>query len=237
MSITTNMNQQQRLDYIFNDMDGRTGKRFDWIYVLLDDVQTLIDGFVGYQNGKLTTFSRRGLGGGNVSIPILVCTGLELVSVLHAGKTAYPPFTGYNAIDNVERFVDNFFPIHARKIIRLMWEGVRNGVDHLFIPNAMTHGRVCIDFSFVLTSPSRVTKDNSNRITITINSIEFCLTLRNAIDVYRNRLQTDQDLQIKFINAWDSIKAKNIDKDIQKSKEVLYLLNELKQGTSIDLFQ
>lgn len=101
----------------------------------------------------------------------------------------------------------------------------------------MTHGQVCIDFSFVLTSPSRVTKDNSNRITITINSIEFCLTLRNAIDVYRNRLQTDQDLQIKFINAWDSIKAKNIDKDVQKSKEVLYLLNELKQGTSIDLFQ
>jgi hypothetical protein len=57
------------------------------------------------------------------------------------------------------------------------------------------------------------------------------------LDAYGNMLQTDQDLQVKFINAWDSIKAKNIDKDVQKSKEVLYLLNELKQGTSIDLFQ
>lgn len=39
------MNLQQRIDYIFNEVDGRTGKRFDWLYVLLDDIQTLIDGF------------------------------------------------------------------------------------------------------------------------------------------------------------------------------------------------
>lgn len=131
MTIAAQMNLQQRLDYIFNNMDSRTGKRFDWIYVLLDDIQSLIEGFAAYQKGQVRTTSGRGLGGGNVSITILVCTGLELVSALHVGKTAYPPFTGYNATDNVERFVNNFFPIHAQKIPRLIWEGVRNGVDHL----------------------------------------------------------------------------------------------------------
>lgn len=108
----------------------------------------------------------------------------------------------------------------------------------IFIPNAMIHGQVNIDFNFVLTHPSQVIKDNknSNMITIRINSIDFCKVLRNAIDTYKSRLQTNQDLQINFISAWESIKPKNIGKDIQKSKEVLYLLNELQQVNYINLF-
>lgn len=109
ISIATKMNLQQRLDYIFNNMDDRRGKRFDWIYVLLDDIQSLIEGFDGYEKGEITTSSGRGLGGGSVSIPILAYTGLELVSALHAGKAAHPSFTGYNTTDNVECFVNSFF--------------------------------------------------------------------------------------------------------------------------------
>ena len=90
--VATKMNLQQRLDYIFNNMDDRRGKRFDWIYVLLDDIQSLIEGFDGYEKGEITTSSGRSLGGGNVSIPILAYTGL-----------------GYNTTDNVECFVNSFF--------------------------------------------------------------------------------------------------------------------------------
>lgn len=110
-------------------------------------------------------------------------------------------------------------------------------MDHLFVPNAMIHGQVSIDFNFVLTQPSQIIKDNknSNMIATRINSIDFCKVLRSAIDTYKNRLQTNRDLQINFINAWESIKPKKIDKDIQKSKELLYLLNELKQANYIDL--
>jgi hypothetical protein len=101
-----------------------------------------------------------------VSIAILVCTGLELVSALHVGKTNYSPQKGYNAIDNVECFVKNFFPIHAREIPRLLWEGVRNGVDHLFIPKAKMCGQNRLDLTFVLDGQSQVTKESNNNIII-----------------------------------------------------------------------
>lgn len=233
------MNPQQRLGYIFNNVDNRTGKRFDWIHAIINDIQSLIDGSTGFKKGNIIPTSGRDLGGGNVSISLLVCTGLELVSALHAGKTAYPPFTGYNATDNVGHFITNFFPIHAQKIPRLIWEGVRNGVDHLFIPYSMTCGQVSIDFKFVMTPPSEIIKDNinSNMIIIRINSIEFCDALRSAINNYGSQLKTDQGLQINFINAWESIKPKSIDNDFQKSIEVSYLLNELKQANNIGLFQ
>jgi hypothetical protein len=98
------MSQQQRIYYIFNEMDARTGKRFEWLYVLLGDIQTLIDGFQAFQNTTFASSFGLPLGGGNVSIAILVCTGLELVSALHAGKTNYFPQKGYNATDNLECF-------------------------------------------------------------------------------------------------------------------------------------
>ena len=46
-----------------------------------------------------------------MSIAILVCTGLELVSALHVGKTNYSPQKGYNATDNC--FVKNFFTVNV----------------------------------------------------------------------------------------------------------------------------
>lgn len=170
-------------------------------------------------------------------MPILVCTGLELVSALHAGKTNYPPFTGYNAIDNIESFVKVFFPIHARGIPRLMWEGIRNGIDHLFIPNEMLCGQNHINFTFVLSDSSQITKDGNNNITIIINSIEFCLTLRKAIDGYGNKLRIDEVLQLNFIKAWESINPKDINLDLQKSAEVQRLSKELNQVNIISLFK
>lgn len=88
----------------------------------------------------------------------------------------------------------------------------------------MTCGQNRLDLTFVLNGPSQVTKDSNNNIIIVINSIEFCRTLRKAINDYGIKLRTDEDLQLNFINAWNSINPKDISGDLQKSAEVQYLL-------------
>src|SRR6266705_6158697 len=67
-------------------------------------------------------------GAGNISIPVLVCTGLELISKLFVGNTS-------NATENVSKFIDEFFPAHGKKIPRIIWDGIRNGTNHNFSPN------------------------------------------------------------------------------------------------------
>jgi hypothetical protein len=78
-------------------------------------------------------------GGGNLIIPILVCTGLELASSLYVGKTDYLNHSKYNATVNVEKFINDFFLGCAREIPLLVWDGVRNGVDHLFVPKSIQY--------------------------------------------------------------------------------------------------
>lgn len=231
------MNEHQRIDYIFNEEDDRTGKRFDWLNALFADIQTLIDGFKGFQNGNIKPSSDHPLGGGNLSVSILVCTGLELVSALYVGKTNYPQNACYNATDNVEKFICDFFPIHARCIPRLMWEGVRNGVNHLFIPNAMMYSQKRLDFKFVRNGLSQVIESHNGNIIIRINSIEFSQTLRKAINDYEDALRKCKNLQINFVKAWDSIKPKDVSCDHQKSKEVEYLVNQLSKQNPIDLLK
>jgi len=81
------MSAEEKHNYIFENQSGYyVANRFGWFESLLSDVRTLI---VGGQQLKNKPSPELGgnYGAGNVSIPILVCIGLELASSLYTGKT------------------------------------------------------------------------------------------------------------------------------------------------------
>ena len=81
------MNKKERLDYIFDDHKGDyIPNRFGWLNALLSDIRTLIDGGQGFAKGEIKHTLEGSHGAGNVSIPTLVCTGLELASTLFLVK-------------------------------------------------------------------------------------------------------------------------------------------------------
>ena len=138
----TSMNEKDRKDYIFeNQSDQPIVNRFGWLdHALLDDIKTFVN--------TLQSAPQLVQGGGNLSIPILVCTGLELASSLYVGMTDYLNHSKYNATVNVEKFINDFFPGCAREIPLLVWDGVRNGVDHLFVPKSIQYSQFTIQFTF-----------------------------------------------------------------------------------------
>ena len=76
------MDKRGRLEFILGD-------RFGWLYsALLSDLRTLIVGGQRLKNKK-SRILRGSYGSGNVTIPMLLCTGLELASSLYSGKTKY----------------------------------------------------------------------------------------------------------------------------------------------------
>ena len=80
--------REERLDYIFGDHDDDyITNRFGWLNALLSDTRILIDGGQGFVKREIKPTLEGSHGAGNVSIPILVCAGLELVSALYAGDT------------------------------------------------------------------------------------------------------------------------------------------------------
>lgn len=148
----TSMNEKDRKDYIFeNQSDQPIVNRFGWLdHALLDDIKTFVN--------TLQSAPQLVQGGGNLSIPILVCTGLELASSLYVGKTDYLNHSKYNATVNVEKFINDFFPGCAREIPLLVWDGVRNGVDHLFVPKSIQYSQFTIQFTFYGGTESKAIK-------------------------------------------------------------------------------
>lgn len=138
----TSMNEKDRKDYIFeNQSDQPIVNRFGWLdHALLDDIKTFVN--------TLQSAPQLVQGGGNLSIPILVCTGLELASSLYVGMTDYLNHSKYNATVNVEKFINDFFLGCARVIPLLVWDRVRNGVDHLFVPKSIQYSQFTIQFTF-----------------------------------------------------------------------------------------
>ena len=108
----TFMNEKDRKDYIFeNQSDQPIVNRFGWLdHALLDDIKTFVN--------TLQSAPQLVQGGGNLSIPILVCTGLELASSLYVGMTDYLNHSKYNATVSVEKFINDFFSGCAREILR-----------------------------------------------------------------------------------------------------------------------
>jgi hypothetical protein len=111
------MNKKERFDYIFgNHKDDYITNRFGWLDALLSDIRTLIDGGQAFVKDEIKPTLAGSHGAGNVSIPILVCTGLELLSALYVGKTRYMGPSGYNATENVRKFFNHFIQGHAKRI-------------------------------------------------------------------------------------------------------------------------
>lgn len=234
------MNREERLDYIFGQHPNKPIiNRFNWLNnSLLGDIQTCVDGIENFIRGINKFEPDRLRGGGNLSIAILVCTGLELVSALYVGKASYMGRNkGYIARDNVREFVTHFFPGHSKIIPILLWDGVRNGIDHLFVPKFMKFHQDRIDFTFKVQGISSVTK-SSDGIVVILNSIEFYNTFKLAIDSYRAALTDSRELQRNFIKAWKSIeKIQDKTKDRELYGEVRYLRKQLKKPSILDLFK
>jgi hypothetical protein len=219
------MDGLQKLDYIFGKGNDN---RFGWLErALVGDIQTLLN---AHENAKDTV-----VGGGNLSIAILVCIGIELASALYAGKTRY--LGDYKAEENVKKFIFDYFTGRVRWIPSIIWDGVRNGVDHLFYPKAFQYDQTTIRFSFYVEGESAVCRNNGS-VEIMINSIELFHILEHAIKKYKQILRIDNILQGNFITAWDSIESPVSIKptNIQKIDEVRYLLGELNQSNPFRLF-
>jgi hypothetical protein len=235
--------KEEKLDYIFgNHPANPIQNRFGWLNAaLLGDIQTFIEGIKAILNGTAKSSQNDVYGGGNLSIPILVCTGLELVSALYVGETKYKSGRKYNAAENVEAFVNRFFPSHGKKIPRLLWDGVRNGIDHLFNPKPFQYSQNRIQFTFYVQDSrvlTHVTK-SKDLVLIRVNSIEFYLVLKQAINNYRIELTNDEELQCHFINAWQSIEnhVQHIACKSKTATELEYLLKQLKYTHTLNLFQ
>ena len=219
------MNSNDRLNYIM-------GERIGWLdTALLSDIRTLIKGGEVYKNkhsDRLGGF----YGAGNVSLPLLICTGLEFASALYTGKTQYNMGKKnnqpeYEAPQNVQKFIKKYFPknAHAKKITLIMWDALRNGTHHLFIPKSMKDSKYTIEFMFYVDNvkkPSHITKVG-NKIKININSIEFYHTLKKSLKDYRAEIKHKPALQRKFIKAWTSISPRVIKSTSPMSKEMKYL--------------
>ena len=227
------MNDTQRVNYIFDDETGPIGKRFSWLKsALMGDVQTFEN---TVQSGNQSLI----VGGGNLSVPILICTGLELASALYVGDTSYiKKVPKYDATTNVEQFINEFFTGRARQMPLLIWDGVRNGIDHLFFPKPLQYSNYIIMFTFYRGGESQVTITN-NIIEMRIEISELFQVFRKAIEQYETKLKSEADLQVKFITAWDSFESyiRNIDpSEKQKFGEAGYLIGELVRANTVKLF-
>ncbi|MGH9987047.1 MAG: hypothetical protein ACRD8W_24135 [Nitrososphaeraceae archaeon] len=231
--------EAERLEYVFcTHQHEFIQNRFGWIQdALIEDIQSYIDGTQAILDGKITTGHHPA--GGNLSIPILVCTGLELVSALYVGMTKYLDEKNYRAEDNVAKFIDNFFPEHLKNIPRILWDGVRNGIDHLFVPKSMQCAQNRIHFNFRREEQNSDVYPVHDIIIISINVITFHGALRQAIADYKKKLQNDDELQSKFINAWSSIEEyhHSITNDNRKINELNHLIEQLNRNGRVDLFQ
>ncbi len=233
------MNERERLDYILGDHeeDDYITNRFGWLDALLSDIRSLIDGGQAFVKGEIKPTLEGSHGAGNLSIATLVCTGLELVSALYVGDTGKK----YNATDNVKEFVKEYFPDDGKKIPRTLWLGIRNGINHVFIPNMIEVSNNRVEFTFFvnrdLSKSSHVTQSKNGIITIHINSIQFYHLLKQAIDKYKSKLVTDDNLQRNFIYGWESkLTPYIITKDQLIPKEIKYLMKKLGPSNRSDLF-
>jgi hypothetical protein len=139
----------------------------------------------------------------------------------------------------VKNFVKDFFTGPAREIPRLIWDGVRNGVDHTFNPKSIQYSNDTIRFTFYseIEMQSYVSKNN-NEIRIHLNSIELYNMLRRAVGEYMIELQGTKELQENFIWAWNSIESsvQNVTNRFQQAMETRSLLRMLQTSNNITLF-
>lgn len=220
------MSPKEKYDYIFSFSTPELPNpitRFEWIEkVIFGDIQTFMDGIHNYLSQKDTFPKDPPRGGGNLALPILICSALELTSALYAGKTMQKDRRGYNATDNVKEFVIRYFPGFFPQFPLIFWDGIRNGITHSSFPKFFEYDGKIIGLSFFVEDPNAQSniRESNNIILIAINSLELVRILKDSIQKYRIDLQKSEDLQNKFIEAFSSLEEViKIDKDKLKGEE------------------
>ena len=236
-----NMTSTEKYNYIFENQNGYyVANRFGWFESLLSDIRTLIEGGQRLKNAPSAELGGN-FGAGNVSIAILVCIGLELASALYSGTTKAKDGS-YHADENVKKFVEAYFPKYGVKIPLILWDGIRNGNAHLFMPKVIKVNDTFVEFAFfVKMSPyelSYVSKSN-NIIRIHINGIEFYRVFKKALQDYKTSVEESDALQDNFINAWESIDNTPHELTTDKNKipkEVRRLNSRLQFSEEVNIF-
>jgi len=235
------MTEVEKYNYIFKEPFGDV-TRFKWITNrLLGDIKTFLKGIEYY---IITGKTDSSLGGGNLSVPILVTTALEFVSRLYAGDTGLDFSSGYTSKDNVNAFIEDFFPKNSKSIPQIFWDGIRNGLHHNFVPKAFEYQGKSVKFRFYVEDrrvKSKIEKEGST-IWISINVFELYEILEKAVNDYRHELELGSkktELQKKFIEAWSSIEEdfrRPISQNSPYRTEVENLERVLTSNTSVPLF-
>ena len=114
------MTKEEKYRYIFEDKSFEGRPRVKWITdCLLGDIRTFLDGIENYiDNKERFAFKPRPRGGGNLSVPILICTALEFVSRLYVGETKFISSEGYNAKKTLKNSSKNTFQGSTRRFHR-----------------------------------------------------------------------------------------------------------------------
>jgi hypothetical protein len=142
-----NMTSTEKYNYILENQNGYyVANRFGWFESLLSDIRTLIEAGQRLKNATSTELGGN-FGAGNVSIAILVCIGLKLASALYSGTTKAKDGS-YHADKNVKKFVETYFPKHGVNIPLILWNGIRNGNAHLFMPKIIKVNDTFLKFAF-----------------------------------------------------------------------------------------
>jgi len=138
--------------------------------------------------------------------------------------------------------VEEYFPKQGVKIPLIIWDGIRNGNTHLFMPNVIKVYNTFVTFTFVVSTNSlRLTSasKSGNEINIRFNGIEFSRIFKRAVEKYRSDLDRDHKLQDNFINAWESIDntPHKLTRDKRKiPKEVNTLNTRLQFSNRVNIF-
>ena len=206
------MSPKEKYNYIFSEKNsGLSGTRFEWIdHALMGDIQTFVDGikhnYFPPRQFLPTDFPR---GGGNLALPILVCTSLDLISALYTG--------GNNATENVEKFIQKYLPGFYKEFPLIFWDGVRNGITHKFYPKPFQYKDKTIYFTFFVDPPNVKSQIESkgNIVKIWLNSFELVGILRESIQKYKTDMQKSDPLQTNFIRIFQFLENPQAVKNTQ----------------------
>ncbi|MGA7798464.1 MAG: hypothetical protein WB986_07585 [Methanoregula sp.] len=204
------------------DIEKRWDENFGWLdKSLVGDMATFLDGINLHYKLPKKYLNNDVKGGGNLALPILICTTLELASSFYCGKAMGKD--SYDATGNVIQFVTRYFPKsgYCREIPLIFWDGVRNGLTHRFYPNHYMFEGKQVGFTFYIEDGTVLShiKKTQNGTIICINTPEFYMIVKEAISKYRIELETDKNLQNHFDDVFKFLnQPKNINKYSMKKK-------------------
>ncbi len=209
------MTPTEKQGYVFDPQPAQGNKvRWEWVECLLRDIETFQWGIrEGVQANKVC-----GLGGGNFSVPILVCTGIDLLSDLYQGMTDYVHRPGFGQGRAAYRFISDYFNGNIAAVPRTVWDAMRNGLTHVFMAKRIEFPNkncaVTFEFGVEKDEHSEIRCEGAGEFSMLINSLEFFSAFEKAARKYEAHLRGNkpapygsppEPLIDRYIDAWASI--------------------------------